>query len=463
LARDTLAAVIKFKRRSFAIATTLFAASPLLCAFDSSEKPTRAGRLPFKNSAITGLFPLQVKFGKRHLIDASNRPFLINGDAAWSLLVQLSREQANFYLDYRRDQGFNTVLVNLIEHQFAVAPPKNYYGDEPFLIPGDFGTPNERYFAHADYVIDRAFERGIMVMLAPAYMGFHGGSEGWYREMQVNGTTKLQTYGRYLANRFRNHTNILWVHGGDFLPPDKALMRAVVKGIREADTHALNTFHGSRGTSATKFIGTEEQWLRISNIYTDASNVVNEALQEHEHSSKPFFLIEARYEGEGADEATVRLQAYQTVLSGGCGHIMGNLPVWKFGDGWQKALGSNGAHTITFLYSLLEAYAWAKLLPDKSNTFLISGIQTAKTRAVGALAKDGSFGILYMPSARRVTVNLSRLAGPNVRIQWYDPSNGHLSVIADSPFQASGVHAFEPAASNASGYSDWVLLFESIN
>ena len=111
-------------------------------------------------------------------------------------------------------------------------------------------------------------------MLAPAYMGFGGGGQGWYRDMQANGANKLRAYGRYLANRFRNHANILWVHGGDFNPPEKDLLRALASGIREVDSRSLHTFHGSRGTSATSYLGMAEPWLQVSNIYTDSATVV---------------------------------------------------------------------------------------------------------------------------------------------------------------------------------------------
>ena len=66
----------------------------------------------------------------------------------------------------------------------------------------------------------------MLVLLAPAYMGYAGGQEGWYQEMQANGATKLQAYGQYVANRFLAYDNNLWVHAGDYNPPDTNLMCA---------------------------------------------------------------------------------------------------------------------------------------------------------------------------------------------------------------------------------------------
>ncbi len=59
--------------------------------------------------------------------------------------------------------------MNLIEHEFTDKPPDNGYGEPPFLTPNDFSTPNERYFAHAEFAIVEAEKRGMVVLLAPAY------------------------------------------------------------------------------------------------------------------------------------------------------------------------------------------------------------------------------------------------------------------------------------------------------
>ncbi|MDB5560877.1 MAG: hypothetical protein JWN11_295, partial [Hyphomicrobiales bacterium] len=39
-------------------------------------------------------FPLRVSADKRHIEDSNGRPFLINGDSAWSLIADLNRDDA---------------------------------------------------------------------------------------------------------------------------------------------------------------------------------------------------------------------------------------------------------------------------------------------------------------------------------------------------------------------------------
>jgi hypothetical protein len=299
------------------------------------------------------------------------------------------------------------------------------------------------------------------VLLTPAYMGSGGGSEGWYGEMTQNGATKLRAYGQYLANRFRAYDNILWVHGGDYNPPEKNLLRAIVNGILDVDTKWLHTFHGSRGTGAMEFLGTTEPWLSLNNIYTDGSTVVASAFQEYNRSTMPFFLIEAIYEGEGIGGAGVRQQAYQTVLSGGAGQLMGNNPVWLLGSGWQTALNSDGARTLAHLRSLFEARAWHTLVPDQVAALLTLGAGTGASRAAAARAADGSFALVYTPSVRDLTVSLAALSGPNVTARWYDPTNGSFVTIGGSPFAAIGTRLLRPSGANSAGDGDWVLVLES--
>ena len=73
---------------------------------------------------------------------------------------------------------------------------------KPLKDSFDFAMPKEAYFANVDWVIDRAAERGIQVVLTPSYVGFDSG-EGWQDQMVANGTSKCRSYGRFLGKRYR--------------------------------------------------------------------------------------------------------------------------------------------------------------------------------------------------------------------------------------------------------------------
>lgn len=416
------------------------------------------------------IYPLHIESGTRYLTDAGGRAFLLNGDTAWSLIAELTREEVDLYLADRRQRGFNAVLIKLLERRFATDAPRNGYNVEPFTSPGDYSMPNERYFAHVDYVIRKAAENGILVLLAPSYLGFQGGNQGWYREMVANGPAKLHDYGRYLGKRYRNFSNILWVHGGDFNPPDRTPVREIALGIREFDTRSLHTVHGARETAALQY-WSGESWLTVNNIYIGKPAYLT-AFREYGRSRMPFFLIEGRYENEAGSEGTehrVRAQAYHALLSGAMGHVFGNNPVWHFsGPGlyptpltWQQALNSRGAQSMTHLHELFVSRSWWTLQPDMANTFLTGDLGSGQDRAVAARAGDGSFALAYLPTVRTVHANLGQLAGPRVSARWYDPADGTYSVAKGSPFTASGPQSLRPPGPNSSGFGDWVLVLES--
>src|SRR6185369_5642093 len=80
-------------------------------------------------------FPLAVSANGRYLVDQNNAPFRIHGDSPWDLLVTITSSEVDTYLDNRATKGFNTLLMELIEHKSYAAgspAPANRNGDRPF-------------------------------------------------------------------------------------------------------------------------------------------------------------------------------------------------------------------------------------------------------------------------------------------------------------------------------------------
>jgi len=407
--------------------------------------------------AVAAQFPLVHSAGHRCLAGQDGKPFLMQGDAAWSLIVQLEREEAIRYLEDRRRRGFNTLLVNLIEHEVSRNPPRNAYGDSPFDPAGDFSRPDEKYFAHVDWILERAAEYGFLVLLAPAYLGYDGGSEGWYKEVRDSGPERMRMYGHYLGTRYRDVRNVIWVHGGDFNPPDRTGMDALQAGIHEAAPQAMHTFHGARGTAARPFLGQDGDWLDLDTVYTTEKNVVRASLAEYRASKLPFIFIEGQYENAGANELIVRTQAFQAMLSGACGQIMGNKPVWAFDPIWEKSLDSPGARSMMHLRLLLEQVGWYDFQPADSG-FLLEGEGFDSERVAAALSSDGKRVLVYVPTTRTLVLDAKQLKAP-YKARWIDPGGG--VPIDATPISAKADVGFVTPGRNASGYGDWLLLIEA--
>lgn len=287
--------------------------------------------------------------------------------------------------------------------------------------------------------------------------------------MLANTPSTLREYGRYLGRRYAGFSNIVWVHAGDFNPPDKDRVRAIALGIRELDRTALHTAHGAPETSVMDY-WRGEPWLQVNNVYTYKPVHAASREQHVRPERTPFFLIESAYENEhGATELRARAQAYHALLCGAAGQVYGNNPIWHFdGPGlhpapmsWQQALDSRGALSMTHVRRLFEMLPWWSLEPDIAGVLVTGGIGSGQERAGAAYVPDKSVAIVYLPTVRKVRVDLHQFAGRTVRARWYDPANGRFVEIAGSPFAGEGSHLFQPDTLNSAGLGDWVLLLES--
>jgi hypothetical protein len=474
---------------------------PALCAIGLAG--VIAGCAAPPPAATKAAFPLRVESGKRHLVDALGQPFLIVGDTAWSLEVNADRADIVLYLDDRVQKGFNTILFSAMEHCFTrladlptwrCGDQRNLHGEAPFAASSegayDFAKPNEPFWRNVDDVVAEASRRNLLLLIAPAYLGQGGGGEGWHRDMLANGPASLDAYGRFLGERYKGFKNIIWVEGGDFAPPDMTHVGAVVAGINSAAPDSLHTYHSSRGLSALDTVGSET-WLGLNALYTDEL-VAKAARSNYARSTMPFFLIEAWYENEWASGYGARKQAYQAILGGATGQLLGTRPVWAFKDDWQAALQSDGAKSISTLGRLFSKLDWWRLIPDREFAFetAIQGAHPTAdddddyfTVSPAAVTADGSFGVIYNADCwpgrmrgggtclipgmdseiRRIGIDLSKLVGPRVRATWIDPSSGAAVPVGGSPFHATGPIELMTPGKNAAGDTDWILLFESIS
>ena len=327
----------------------------------TQARPQAQSKMPAKAKARTGGpspgLRLRISANGRYLTDQRGKPFLVVGDSPWSLMVQLSEADMEKYLADRERKGFNSLIVNLLEHKFATNAPRTRAGLAPFTVPGDFSTPNDAYFDFAHRVIELAGEHGMVVWLSPNYLGYGGGDEGFFKEIKAGGPEKLRAYGRYVGKKFRDLPNIVWMMGGDYTPEksDQWTVGALAEAIRAEDPGHLMTAHHSPGGSAIEAFG-DARWLDINNVYSYDKDLIRPMLEEYARSpARPFVLLETTYEGEhGSTPDVIRRQAYWAVLSGACGQFFGNNPIWHFdGPGlfpakmtWQQALASEGSNDM---------------------------------------------------------------------------------------------------------------------
>jgi hypothetical protein len=443
-------------------------------------------------------YPLQVAPGGRNLIDQHGRPFLIKGETAWLALANLNEAEQERYLADRAAKGFNLVEVMLVNHDYTSSPnpvpPANRAGEQPFARAGDFSTPQGAYFDRAAAFVDRAAAHGLAVLIAPLYLGFDGGREGWWKELTAPGNTRqvCAAFGQYVGARFRAKKNVLWLAGGDFAPPPgsegEARYRKLVDGIREAG--ATQPWTGHWNFDHRGGISTDEPRFRdlmaLNGVYQYA-NAYRYALRAYAATPpRPVFLLESTYEHEhpGSDLQPFRNAWWWTMLSGGSGVVWSNAFLWMsesargtyridYGDvdhavsSWAAEIDSPGTFEALHLHALFESLPWHRLVPAGLSTpgpeLIASGQRWGRKHIAAAATPEGDLLVAYVPPAgdgpRRFALDLSRMRRAGTG-RWYDPSTGAWVPLPGTLPRSAGVEVETPGR-NGAGANDWVLVIQA--
>jgi len=442
------------------------------------------------------VFPLQVSRGGRHLEDQRGVPFLIKGETAWLALANLTDEEQERYLADRARRGFNLVEVMLTNHDYTLPPnpepPSNRKGEQPFLRRGDLAAPNDAYFDRAVAFVDRAAAHGMAVLLAPLYLGFDGGREGWWQELTSEANTRAVSagYGRYLGARFRDRPNLLWLAGGDFAPPPgsegEARAFALLQGIRAAGATQPWTGHWNVGHQGG--ISTDEALfapaMELNGVYQYASPYRFTTRAFDARPPRPVFLLESAYEHEhpGGPLQPFRKAWWWAMVSGASGVVWSNYFLWRcesargryeatYGEtdhatsSWEAELGSPGTAEVMHLHAFFDGLPWERLVPAGTSgrpELVRAGQQSGEGHIGVAASAEGDLLVAYVPPTgaerRRFTLDLSGVRRP-ARARWFDPVAGTFG--PEMPLPDAPEMEFQVRGRNLSGLDDWVLLIDA--
>ena len=408
------------------------------------------------NVKIDVAFPLEPSDSRRYLVDQGGAPFFIHGDSPWDIFQNLALDEVREYLADRRDRGFNTLQVAMVADRNDLMRDRE--GRWPFVEGLDFSRPNEAYWAHVDEVMEEMAKAGFLVVSCPTWLG--AGEPIWRDGITVE---NMQAYGAFLAERYGRYQNLIWLLGGDRNPEEVSEpgLRRLAEILHREAPHQLITFHTEwEHTGSDFFHG--EPWYRLNGAYTYALGF-DHVRREWQRTEPvlPVFLCETGYDGEDNDDhdwipREIRKENCWALTSGACGHINGAKQLWWFGPGWRDWLDRPVTRQLGMLRDLLTARTWWKLEPDLDGDLLVAGAGDGWERATAAAAGDGSWGWVFVPTAREIVVDLSALEGAK-KARWFDPTNGSCRNAAGS---MSGKQAFTTPGANADGDEDWLLLLE---
>lgn len=410
-------------------------------------------------------FPLKVSSNGRYFTTQQDVPLFINGATPWSLSHNLTLAECRTALDALRAKNFNAVIFSTTDtfgETFGANYPDNLpdkNGNSPF---SSGLTPYEPYWQHIDAVLEECRAREMVVFLSAAYHGYND-EEGIRTLLAAQSDATCYAFGEFLGTRYGGLGNIVWTHGGDCDPTAyDTQTNAIRDGIEATDPDAIHGTHWGSNTDPWAYSGTMAVAdLDVWNAY-EYGSVGSRVNDLYNHATvKPTILFESHYESDWASKtaADIRSYPYRAVLSGACGHFMGNAPLWWCGDdsgGWSAAISSTGHTYMSYVPRLFNgSRPWWKLVPQRPGTLLVSGYgdPDTDTGAQAGLSQDGELAMVFYPSALNVTVSLAQLdAGSSCIASWFNCSTGALSQIG--LYATSGNQAFQAPG------ADYVLVLE---
>ncbi len=439
---------------------TLFCAVPLLAA--------DAGNLP----------QIRVSENGRYLQTDQGQSFFYLGDTAWELFHRLNREEADLYLENRAKKGFTVIQAVVLAELDGLTTP-NSYGDRP-LHDNDPTRPNEAYFRHVDYIVNKAESLGIYIGMLPTW------GDKWNKKWGVGPEIftpeNAAVYGEFLGNRYKNKP-IIWILGGDRSPEKEAhlaILRAMAGGLGKGDGgRHLMTYHPQGGNNSAQWFH-DDDWLDF-NMFQSGHSEINLPNYKTTFDNyqrvpvKPTLDGEPRYEDHPInwkpangwfDEYDVRQAAYWSTLSGACGHTYGDHNIWQMWQSgrppissartpWREALDHPASSQMGHMRRLLESCRYHELVPDPK--LLASPADDGADHVSVACTTDRRIALVYLPTGKPVEIHLNTLSGESVKASWFDPQTGSSSSAGQFPTE--GTKRFEPKESGRG--HDIVLVLHS--
>ena len=427
---------------------------------------------------------LRVSDNRRFLVTGDGRPFFWLGDTVWELFHRANREEATLYLENRAKLRFTVVqAVALAEFDGLNTP--NAYGDRP-LIDNDPTKPDEKYFAHVDWIVQRANSLGLYVGFLPTW------GDKWNKRTGVGPEIftpeNAQVYGEWLGRRYRN-AGLIWIVGGDRpIENDthRAIIRAMARGLRAGDGGAhLMTFHPLGANSSSTWFH-DDQWLdfnmRQNGHVPEFTGRYDQTRVDYDRTPvKPVLDGEPIYEDHPVSfnakqlghsiSSDVRRPLYWDLFGGAFGHTYGHHSVWQLWTPsrtpvnspllvWTDAINQPGARQMQHGRALMESRPFLTRIPDDS----VVATDRVPTSVPGmgryhfsaTRDTDGTYAMVYAPVGRAFSVRMSAITGARVTAWWFNPRTGAATRIGEFP--NTGERAFTPP--DAGEMIDWVLVLD---
>ncbi|EQM52912.1 hypothetical protein N692_07635 [Lactiplantibacillus plantarum EGD-AQ4] len=328
---------------------------------------------------------MSMLFTRNHQFIKDNKPFFYLADTCWSAFTNISEEDWQYYLNYRHQQGFNVIQINLLKQWDASGHDLNIY---PFAIEKkengytfDYSKINVAYFDRVERMLEVMKSKDMTPALVLLWSNYVPGT--WAAKLAHNNLfpfQELKNYVTYVTKRFKKFNPIYFVSGDTDFPTDQTIQyyREVFHVAKSIDPDALYSFH-IKG----RFTGVPEEFLTQMDFFSyqsghsidgqSASYLI--PVSERKIFDGPIVntepcydqISDSRHSTNRFTSHDVRIAAWSSVLSGAnAGITYGAHGIWSWhhagasfgivkGEGfdvpfdWHDALRFRGASDLAFL------------------------------------------------------------------------------------------------------------------
>jgi hypothetical protein len=367
------------------------------------------------------------------------QPFFYLADTVWAAFANLSIDQWEAYLRFRKAQGFNAVQISIlpITHDTSTWDRS----DQPFEPDRDGNWDvyelNTAYFDKAERMVALAAEADILPVLGVVWKNHVPGTLASQRS-PVPSTLPLdalEAYVAYAVARFAPYTPIFFISGDTAWDADQEprYYMAALEIVRRLAPDALITMHMvPSATLPEAFAERVDLYMYQSGHGPEQRTPYELARTFREYPVKrPVVNGEPCYEGHGKGRTLTRFRAFdvrkaiwQSLLSGAkmgtaygahgvwsC-HLAGMdfvQPEWKFVPyEWHDALCLPGAWDVATARWLFEQFDLFQVDP-------VDLLVREDPEVAVAASGDRATIALYMPHAYDVALNID-LAGYDCRV-----------------------------------------------
>lgn len=397
---------------------------------------------------------LKMSEGKRNVVHASGKPFLVVGDTPWSIPFRATAEQVKEYSADRKEKGFNTVLLMSVQPDMLAEGPEERNTilgfDRAFedLAQGHLNKLKPDYFQYLDYLIKILVDHEIVPVYQPVFHGF-----GWKGKTVLGPTADPAEYARYCKYLVARYGSMpaFWLVSADNHGLDPGV-KAGGEMIEKWDTYHQPTgihynpaddylaswangdssrcFHYNRSHQAENWL--DFQWAQTGH---DGRHLYHKVERMYENKPvKAALNGEPTYEGMGGGVHGLGWwqgeEAWNQLMHGGTmGIVYGSVCLWQWKISadepgwdtwtdapmsWREAMKQEGSKYAGLVAKAFDGYDFADMekRPD------LTGNKNM------LLAKEESFYISYLDKGGEITIKTLPTGLP---YRWLNPVSGETT------------------------------------